>query len=167
MALSMLWRTSSTIAHKLRCVSISLFFGGIVIVQTSLCLVLDWCLFLFVKKLTSFEYVEPNGKDVGLNVRKKAETVLAIIDDREKLQQVREKAAATRDKWGIHGWLTVAMQAATLMATISHLHMHHMCRYFGLSSTGITYKSSAASFGSGSFSSGSYYGSTGSSKDEA
>jgi epsin len=35
-----------------------------------------------------------------------------------------------------------------------------MCRYFGLSSTGITYKSSAASFGSGSFSSGSFYGST-------
>jgi epsin len=46
--------------------------------------------------------VEPNGKDIGLNVRKKAETVLAIIDDREKLQLVREKAAATRDKWGIH-----------------------------------------------------------------
>jgi epsin len=42
--------------------------------------------------------LESNGKDVGLNVRKKAETVLSIVDDREKLQQVREKAAATRDK---------------------------------------------------------------------
>ncbi|GJM93201.1 hypothetical protein PR202_ga09742 [Eleusine coracana subsp. coracana] len=51
-----------------------------------------------IAKLTSFDYVEPSGKDVGLNVRKKAETVLAIIDDREKIQQVREKAAATRDK---------------------------------------------------------------------
>jgi epsin len=50
------------------------------------------------KTLTKFEFMEPNGKDVGLNVRKKAETVLAIVDDREKLQQVREKAAATRDK---------------------------------------------------------------------
>ncbi|KAK3165383.1 hypothetical protein QOZ80_1AG0032480 [Eleusine coracana subsp. coracana] len=88
-----------------------------------------------IAKLTSFDYVEPSGKDVGLNVRKKAETVLAIIDDREKIQQVREKAAATRDK------------------------------YFGLSSTGITYKSSAASFGSRSFSSDSYYGSTGSSRE--
>ncbi|TVU35178.1 hypothetical protein EJB05_17055 [Eragrostis curvula] len=86
-----------------------------------------------IAKFTSFEYVEPNGKDVGLNVRKKAETVLAIIDDREKLQQVREKAAATRDK------------------------------YFGLSSTGITYKSGAPSFASGGFSSGRHYGSTGSS----
>ncbi|XP_025816202.1 clathrin interactor EPSIN 1-like isoform X2 [Panicum hallii] len=54
---------------------------------------------------------------------------------REKLQQVREKAAATRDK------------------------------YFGLSSTGVTYKSSATSFGSGSHSSGGRYGSTHSSKE--
>ena len=57
---------------------------------------------LFGKILTRYEFVEPNGKDVGLNVRKKAETVLAIVDDREKLQQVREKAAATKDKYGIH-----------------------------------------------------------------
>ncbi|KAL6616036.1 hypothetical protein ACP70R_038306 [Stipagrostis hirtigluma subsp. patula] len=88
-----------------------------------------------IAKLTTFEYVEPNGKDVGLNVRKKAETVLAIVDDRDKLQQVREKAAATRDK------------------------------YFGLSSTGVTYKSSAASSGGGSYSSSSRYGSTGSSRE--
>ncbi|KAF0921244.1 hypothetical protein E2562_039457 [Oryza meyeriana var. granulata] len=88
-----------------------------------------------IAKLTRFEYLESNGKDVGLNVRKKAEAVLAILDDREKLQEVREKAAATRDK------------------------------YFGLSSTGITYKSSAASFGSGNYSSGSHYGSTGGSRE--
>ncbi|XP_015691392.1 clathrin interactor EPSIN 1-like isoform X2 [Oryza brachyantha] len=88
-----------------------------------------------IAKLTRFEYLEPNGKDVGLNVRKKAETVLALLDDREKLQEVREKAAATRDK------------------------------YFGLSSTGITHKSSAASFGSASYSSGSRYGSTGGSRE--
>lgn len=88
-----------------------------------------------IAKLTRFEHVEPNGKDVGLNVRKKAETVLAIVDDREKLQQIRENAAATRDK------------------------------YVGLSSSGITYKSSAASFGSGNYSSGSRYGSTGGSRE--
>lgn len=88
-----------------------------------------------IATFTSFENVEPNGKDVGLNVRKKAETVLDIVDDREKLQQVREKAAATRDK------------------------------YFGLSSTGMTYRSSATSFGSGRNSSGSLYGGTGSSRE--
>jgi len=88
-----------------------------------------------IAKLTSFEYMESNGKDAGLNVRKKAETVLSIVDDRDKLQQVREKAAASRDK------------------------------YFGLSSTGVTCKSSAASFGSGSYSSGGCYGSEHSSKE--
>ncbi|WVZ68896.1 hypothetical protein U9M48_017774 [Paspalum notatum var. saurae] len=88
-----------------------------------------------IAKLTSFEYVEPNGKDVGLSVRKKAENVLAIVDDREKLQQVREKAAATRDK------------------------------YFGLSSAGVTYNSSATSFGSGRYSSANRYGSTPSPKE--
>lgn len=40
-----------------------------------------------------------------------------------------------------------------------------MFRYFGLSSTGVTFKSSAASFGSGSYSSGSHYGSTQGSKE--
>ncbi|CAO2178348.1 unnamed protein product [Urochloa humidicola] len=88
-----------------------------------------------IAKLVSFEYVEPNGKDVGLNVRKKAENVLAIVDDREKLQQVREKAAATRDK------------------------------YFGLSSTGVTYKSTGVTFSSGSYSPGSSYGFTKSSRE--
>jgi epsin len=43
--------------------------------------------------------------------------------------------------------------------------MNHWSRYFGLSSTGITHKSSAASFGSGSYSSGSHYGSTGGSRE--
>lgn len=90
-----------------------------------------------IAELTRFKFVEPNGKDVGLNVRKKAETVLAIVDDRLKLQQVREKAAATRDK------------------------------YLGLSSTGLTYKSSAAAFGNGSYSSGRPYGSTGGSRESA
>ncbi|PKA64223.1 Clathrin interactor EPSIN 1 [Apostasia shenzhenica] len=66
--------------------------------------------------LSGFEHVEPNGKDVGINVRKKVETILALLGDKEKIQVVRDKAAATRDK------------------------------YFGLSSTGITYKSSSASY---------------------
>ncbi|KAM3332275.1 hypothetical protein ACQJBY_027840 [Aegilops geniculata] len=91
-----------------------------------------------IAKLTTFEFLEPGGKDVGLNVRKKAEAVLLIVDDREKLHQAREKAASTRDK------------------------------YLGVSSTGMSsYKSSAASFGSGSYSSGSRYGSTAGSRGTA
>lgn len=83
-----------------------------------------------ISSLSGFEYVEPNGKDSGINVRKKVETLVALINDKEKIQAVRNKAAATRDK------------------------------YFGLSSTGVTYKSSASSFGSSN-----RYGGFGGSRD--
>ncbi|KAK6249014.1 hypothetical protein QUC31_020579 [Theobroma cacao] len=74
-----------------------------------------------ISSLTSFEYVEPSGKDVGLNVRKKAETIVGLLNNKEKIQEARNKAAANRDK------------------------------YVGLSSTGITYKSGAASYTSGGY----------------
>ncbi|EOA22749.1 hypothetical protein CARUB_v10003461mg [Capsella rubella] len=79
-----------------------------------------------ISSLTSFEYVEPNGKDVGINVRKKAENIVALLNNKEKISEIRDKAIANRNK------------------------------YVGLSSTGITYKSgsASASFG-GSFQSGS------------
>ncbi|XP_022997008.1 clathrin interactor EPSIN 1-like isoform X2 [Cucurbita maxima] len=82
-----------------------------------------------ISSLSSFEHVEPNGKDMGINVRKKAENIVALLNDKDKIQEVRNKAAANREK------------------------------YFGLSSTGITYKSGSASYGSSSsYSSDSYQG---------
>ncbi|KAJ6406445.1 hypothetical protein OIU84_010044 [Salix udensis] len=54
----------------------------------------------------------------GLNVRKKAETIASLLNNKDKIHEVRSKAAANRDK------------------------------YIGLSSSGISYKSSTASFGS-------------------
>ncbi|KAI3682215.1 hypothetical protein L2E82_50078 [Cichorium intybus] len=75
-----------------------------------------------ISSLSCFEYVEPNGKDSGINVRKKVETIVALLNDKDKIQAARNKAAATRDK------------------------------YIGLSSTGITFKSgSAGSLSSSSF----------------
>ncbi|XP_038695245.1 clathrin interactor EPSIN 1-like isoform X1 [Tripterygium wilfordii] len=88
-----------------------------------------------ISSLTGFEYVEPNGKDVGLNVRKKAENIVSLLNNREKIQETRNKAAANRDK------------------------------YFGLSSTGITYKSGSASLGGGNFRSGDQYGGFGGSRE--
>ncbi|XP_038700334.1 clathrin interactor EPSIN 1-like isoform X2 [Tripterygium wilfordii] len=88
-----------------------------------------------ISSLTGFEYVEPSGKDVGLNVRKKAENIVSLLNNREKIQEVRNKAAANRDK------------------------------YFGLSSTGISYKSGSASLGGGNFQSGDRYGGFGSSRE--
>lgn len=82
-----------------------------------------------ISSLTAFEYVEPNGKDVGINVRKKAENIVALLNNKDKIEETRKKAASTREK------------------------------YVGLSSTGISYKSSSASFGGGSnFQSSNKYG---------
>ncbi|KAE8732602.1 Clathrin interactor EPSIN 1 [Hibiscus syriacus] len=74
-----------------------------------------------ISSLTSFEYVEPSGKDMGINVRKKAETIVGLLSNKEKIQEARNKAATNRDK------------------------------YVGLSSSGITYKSGASSYNSGGF----------------
>ncbi|KAL5558742.1 hypothetical protein UlMin_034953 [Ulmus minor] len=89
-----------------------------------------------ISSLSSFEYVEPSGKDMGINVRKKAETIGALLNNKDKIQEVREKAAANRDK------------------------------YFGLSSTGVTYKGGpASSYSSGSYQSSDRYGGLTSSRD--
>lgn len=53
---------------------------------------------LILQALASFEYVEPSGKDCGINVRKKAETIVALLNNKEKMQEVRNKAAVNRDK---------------------------------------------------------------------
>lgn len=50
------------------------------------------------KSLSSFEYVEPSGKDMGINVRKKVENIVALLNNKDKIQEVRNKAAANREK---------------------------------------------------------------------
>ncbi|CAK9169026.1 unnamed protein product [Ilex paraguariensis] len=89
-----------------------------------------------ISSLASFEYVEPSGKDQGVNVRKKAENIVSLLNNKDKIQEVRNKAAANREK------------------------------YFGLSSSGITYKSGSASSSSSSFQSSDRYGGFGSTKDD-
>lgn len=84
-----------------------------------------------ISSLSSFEYVEPSGKDMGINVRKKVENIVALLNNKDKIQEVRNKAAANREK------------------------------YFGLSSTGITYKSGSASLGTGGYRSSDRYGGSG------
>ncbi|XP_073122664.1 clathrin interactor EPSIN 1 isoform X2 [Henckelia pumila] len=88
-----------------------------------------------ISSLASFEYVEPSGKDMGINVRKKAETIVALLNNKDKIQEARNKAAENRDK------------------------------YVGLSSSGITYKSSMSSVSGGGFSNSGKYGGFGNSSD--
>ncbi|XP_074580909.1 clathrin interactor EPSIN 1-like [Curcuma longa] len=53
----------------------------------------------WISAISEFEYVEPKGKDVGINVRIKVETILALLNDREKIQAIRDKRVAPHDKY--------------------------------------------------------------------
>ncbi|MCO5571246.1 hypothetical protein L7F22_024982 [Adiantum nelumboides] len=51
---------------------------------------------------TDFEYIEPpppHEKDQGVNVRKKAEMLVALLHDKNKVAELRLKAAANRHKY--------------------------------------------------------------------
>jgi len=93
-----------------------------------------------IQTLVDFQYLEPSGKDQGINVRKKAQTLVSLINDKEKIREVRQKASQNRDK------------------------------YRGVSSTGMTHRSSSYSGSGGGYndreedrygSGGSYGGSRG------
>ncbi|KAI7739022.1 hypothetical protein M8C21_030555, partial [Ambrosia artemisiifolia] len=49
------------------------------------------------KNLASFQYIDSTGRDQGSNVRKKSQSLVALVNDKEKIQEAREKAAASRD----------------------------------------------------------------------
>ncbi|KAH9300316.1 hypothetical protein KI387_011899, partial [Taxus chinensis] len=53
-----------------------------------------------ISTLSDFQFVEPNGKDQGINVRKKAQSILSLINDKDRIQEARQKAEANRDKYG-------------------------------------------------------------------
>ncbi|KAJ7516969.1 hypothetical protein O6H91_21G006900 [Diphasiastrum complanatum] len=52
-----------------------------------------------LQTLVDFQYVEASGKDQGLNVRRKAQTLVGLINNTEKIREVRQKAAANREKY--------------------------------------------------------------------
>ncbi|KAL8227297.1 hypothetical protein R6Q57_017129 [Mikania cordata] len=48
-----------------------------------------------ISNLSSFQYIDSSGRDQGSNVRKKSQSLVALVNDKEKLQEAREKAAAS------------------------------------------------------------------------
>jgi epsin len=45
-----------------------------------------------------FQYYDSAGRDQGLNVRKKSQFLVALVNDKEKIREVRQKAIGNRDK---------------------------------------------------------------------
>ncbi|CAI9762831.1 unnamed protein product [Fraxinus pennsylvanica] len=52
-----------------------------------------------ISALFDFQYIDSSGRDQGSNVRRKSQSLVALVNDKEQIQEVREKAAANMDKY--------------------------------------------------------------------
>ena len=52
-----------------------------------------------LQTLSDFRYIDSSGRDQGSNVRKKSQSLVVLVNDKERIIEVRQKAAANRDKW--------------------------------------------------------------------
>ncbi|XP_058086526.1 clathrin interactor EPSIN 1-like [Magnolia sinica] len=94
MVMNVLWTRLTDTGRNWRHVYKALTVIEYLVANGSECAVDD----IQISSISGFEYVEPNGKDMRINVRKKVETILALLNSKDKIQEVRNKAAANRDK---------------------------------------------------------------------
>ncbi|XP_009757776.1 clathrin interactor EPSIN 3 isoform X1 [Nicotiana tabacum] len=52
-----------------------------------------------ISTLSDFQYIDSSGRDQGSNVRKKSQSLVVLVNDKERIQEVRQKAATNRDKF--------------------------------------------------------------------
>ncbi|CAM8911673.1 unnamed protein product [Rhodiola kirilowii] len=52
-----------------------------------------------ISTLSDFQYIDSSGRDQGNNVRKKSQSLVQLVNDKERIGEVRQKAAANRDKF--------------------------------------------------------------------
>lgn len=53
-----------------------------------------------IKMLRQFHYIDPNGKDQGINVRNRSKELTDLLSDVEKIRTERKKARANKKKYG-------------------------------------------------------------------
>ncbi|KAI4311395.1 hypothetical protein MLD38_036297 [Melastoma candidum] len=52
-----------------------------------------------ISTLSDFQYIDSNGRDQGNNVRRKAQSLVVLVNDKERVAEVRQKAATNREKF--------------------------------------------------------------------
>ncbi|XP_057732180.1 clathrin interactor EPSIN 3 [Arachis stenosperma] len=52
-----------------------------------------------ISTLSDFQYIDSSGKDQGNNVRRKSQSLVTLVNDKERVIEVRQKAAANKDKF--------------------------------------------------------------------
>ncbi|RWW09099.1 hypothetical protein GW17_00027431, partial [Ensete ventricosum] len=48
--------------------------------------------------LSDFQYIDSSGRDQGNNVRRKSQSLVVLVNDKERVYELRQKGAASRDK---------------------------------------------------------------------
>uniref|UniRef100_K7LM85 ENTH domain-containing protein n=1 Tax=Glycine max TaxID=3847 RepID=K7LM85_SOYBN len=51
-----------------------------------------------ITTLSNFQYIDSSGRDQGNNIRRKSQSLVLLVNDKERIKEVRQKAAANRDK---------------------------------------------------------------------
>ncbi|WJX75083.1 hypothetical protein P8452_58651 [Trifolium repens] len=52
-----------------------------------------------ISTLSDFQYIDSSGRDQGNNVRKKSQSLVVLVNDKERIIEVRQKAAVNREKF--------------------------------------------------------------------
>ncbi|CAN1171942.1 Clathrin interactor EPSIN 2 [Linum perenne] len=52
-----------------------------------------------ISTLSEFQYIDSSGRDQGSNVRKKSQNLVALVNDKERIIEVRQKAASNRERF--------------------------------------------------------------------
>lgn len=48
--------------------------------------------------LSNFLYIDSAGRDQGDNVRRKSQNLVILVNDKERIQEIRQKADANTDR---------------------------------------------------------------------
>ncbi|XP_072978610.1 clathrin interactor EPSIN 3-like [Typha angustifolia] len=52
-----------------------------------------------ISTLSNFQYIDSKGRDQGNNVRRKSQSLVALVNDKERIEEARQKAFANKDKY--------------------------------------------------------------------
>ncbi|KAJ6819337.1 clathrin interactor EPSIN 3-like [Iris pallida] len=52
-----------------------------------------------ISTLADFQYIDSNGRDQGSNIRRKSQGLVALVNSKEKIQEIRQKAQSNKERY--------------------------------------------------------------------
>lgn len=72
----------------------------------------------FGQTLYDFQYIDSSGRDQGSNVRRKSQGLIALVNDKERMREVRLKAEANEDRWVPSEFVNASVRLHTCMCLL-------------------------------------------------